>query len=75
MPRTLVDWVGNKHRDFNDRVRGTLRRRHISQGELAAYLNISQQALSNRLNGRFDWPLRDVLKVCVFLDMSLGEIL
>ena len=74
MPRTKVDIIGYRYRQINDFIRGELRRQKIPQIKLAEYLGISQAALSLRLNGTNEWPLRDFLETMEFLKQPL-EIL
>lgn len=75
MPRTNVDKVGTYYRRFNDFIRGELHRKKIKQDALADYLNVNRSTITNRLNGRIEWSLRDAFKAAEFLDVDLKEIL
>ena len=75
MPITLVDKVGRNCRRYNDFIRGELRRKKLKQEDLADYLNVNRSTITNRLNGRIEWSLRDAFKAAEFLDVDLKEIL
>lgn len=75
MPRTNVDKVATNYRRFNDFIRGELRRKRLNQEDLANYLNVNRSTLTNRLNGRIEWSLRDAFKAVEFLEADLKEIL
>lgn len=75
MPRTNIDKVATNYRRFNDFIRGELRRKKLKQENLAEYLNVNRSTLTNRLNGRIEWSLRDAFKAVEFLGADLKEIL
>lgn len=61
-----IDFVDSEIRRFNDYVWGELKRRRLTQKNLADYLEISRSTLSYRLNGQIEWSYRDYLKVCEY---------
>ena len=75
MPRTKVDITGFQYRKFNDFVRGELKRRRLSQGKLAEYLNMERASLTYRLSGDTEWKFKEVLETLEFFDVGLDEII
>ncbi len=75
MPRTNVDKPKTQYRQFNDFVRGELRRRHQSQDKLAQYLNMSRPSLTYRLLGEVEWTFLEVLNTLEFFGIEINEIL
>ena len=74
MARATCDTIGTMLRKFNDYIRGELKRRHLTQADLAEYLGIERSTLSCRLNGYNEWSFRDALKVLEFFETSLENI-
>ncbi len=69
------DTIDRKLNNFNDFVRGELKRKKISQSDCAYRLGIPQSALSYRLSGQTEWTLREVFLMCEILEMDIGDIL
>ena len=67
--------IDRKLNNFNDFVRGELKRKGISQSDCAYRLGIPQSALSYRLSGQTEWTLREVFLMCEILEMDIGDIL
>ena len=74
MTRSTCDTVGTKIRQFNDFIRGELKRKRKTQADLAEYLGIERSTLTYRLNGDSAWPFKDALKVLEFFDTTLEKI-
>ena len=75
MPRTNVDMVAVSCRRFNDFIRGELRRKKLTQEDLAEYLDVDKSTVSRKFRGELGWSLRDALKATEFLDADIKEIL
>ena len=75
MPKTNVDKVGRFIRNFNNGLRGLMKREKVSQETLAKYLNISRVSMTHRMTGQTKWSLEDAYKVCDYFDTSLEEII
>lgn len=67
--------IDRKLNNFNDFIRGELKRKKISQSDCAYRLGIPQSALSYRLSGHTEWTLREVFLMCEILEMDIGDIL
>ena len=52
-----------EYRKLNDFIRGEMKRKKISQTQLAQSLNLSQVAVSNRLKGETEWGLKEVISL------------
>ena len=57
-----------KYREINDHIRGSMRRKKISQSDLGYRLNLSHAAISKRLSGQTDWSLWEILLIEEILD-------
>jgi transcriptional regulator with XRE-family HTH domain len=53
-----------------DFIRGTMRRKKISQADIAYRLGLPQGAISKRLSGEVDWTLFEVLNVFEILGIT-----
>jgi hypothetical protein len=51
-------------------VRAEFAKRRIDKKDLAGVLGCSLPTAYGRINGRLDWPARDIEAVSTFLDMS-----
>ena len=60
--------VDRKVNNFNDYVRGELKRKKISQSDCAYRLGIPQPALSKRISGQTEWTLRDIILLSEILE-------
>ncbi len=59
----------------NSAIRAEMARRRVTQGALAAALNISQAQVSARLNGSVDWRLSELVVVSHVLGVHVTELL
>ena len=66
--------VDRKLNNFNDYVRGQLKRSHISQEDAAYRLGIPQSGLSKRLAGQTQWTMREVFILAENIELNLEEI-
>lgn len=66
MPRTNVNRIGRAIDDFNDHVRGELRRQHKNQGDLAVYLGLQRSTVNRKVCGRDGWTLKEYLSIKEF---------
>jgi transcriptional regulator with XRE-family HTH domain len=57
------DKTTKTYRQINDFIRGELARQKISQEELAYRLCMKQQSVSQRLNGKVEWSLKEIIDV------------
>lgn len=62
--------VDRKLNRFNDYIRGELKRRKLSQDEIAYRLGITQTGLSKRLSGKVVWSLTEVILLCEILEIK-----
>ena len=64
----------NKERqDYNkilDFLRGTMRRRKISQADIAYRLGLPQGAISKRLSGKVEFTLWELINLAEILDIE-----
>lgn len=75
MPKTNVDRVATSCRRVNDFIRGELRRKKLTQEDLAEYLDVDKSTVSRKFREEIGWSLKDALKAAEFLDTDLKEIL
>lgn len=66
MPRVTLNNREWETRCFSDYVLGQLHRTNKRQQDLASYIGITQQGLSQRINGKVEWKLTEVADVCGF---------
>ena len=66
--------VDRKLNNFNDYVRGQLKREHISQEDAAYRLGIPQSGLSKRLAGQTQWTIREVFMLSEIIQIDFEEI-
>lgn len=59
-----------KYRKLNDFIRGEMRRKKISQEDLAYRLNMSQPCISQKLNEVTEWSMREVIDVFEILGVD-----
>ena len=65
-----VDRKMNKFRDF---IRGEMKRQKLSQEEVSYRLGIERVCLTNRLAGKTDFSMREVVMLSEILEFSLGD--
>lgn len=53
---------------------GRMKERNITQTDLARALNISAQALNNKLNGRSVFTQKEIFSACGALEIELSDI-
>ena len=68
MPKVFITSEQREINRFNDYVRGELRRRNLRHADLADELNLPQVSITNRLNGKTEWTLADIIKTLSFFD-------
>jgi len=66
--------VDRKLNNFNDYVRGELKRQKISQEDAAYRLGIPQSGLSRRLAGQAQWTMREVFILTEIIELDLEKI-
>ena len=52
-----------------NRINGRLRERRLGQSDLAVYLGVNVQTVGNKLGGKTEFTLSELLKVKKYLDM------
>jgi len=57
------------------RLTEVLKERKMSQGELAARMGVSRQAVNMWLNDKVDMPLKNVIQLCENLELSADWLL
>ena len=62
--------VDKKYRQFNDFLRGELRRKHLSQEQVAEWLNLSRTGISKRLNGEVEWGLKEIMSLFDLMEIK-----
>ena len=64
--------TSRQYKNINDAIRCTMRRRKVSQEDLAYRLNTSQGLISQKLAGEVDWTLFEVLNVFEILEIEFS---
>lgn len=64
--------VSRDYNQLNDYLRGELGRKKISQEALAYSLNISRVSVSNKLSGKKDWTVWELLNIFELLEISFN---
>lgn len=67
MPKVFITSEQREINRFNDYVRGELRRRNLRHADLADELNLPQVSVTNRLNGKTEWTLADIVSTLSYL--------
>lgn len=62
--------VSKDYRQLNDYLRGEMRRKKLNQASLAYSLNLPQSGISERLSGKTDWTVWELLNVFEILGIS-----
>lgn len=62
--------IEKKYRQFNDHIRGELRRRKINQKQVATWLNIPQSCVSQRINGETEWTMREIISLYELMEIE-----
>jgi hypothetical protein len=70
MPRTYLTNEERELNRFSDVVRGELRRQNKRHKDLADELSISQVATTNKINGKTEWSLSEVIQTVRFLGIE-----
>lgn len=76
MPRVCLDSARRRINRITDFIRGEMKRRNLTQADLADVLNITQQGFSRKLKHGFS--LEDIVRIFEFLKVSekeAGELL
>jgi transcriptional regulator with XRE-family HTH domain len=66
--------MDQRHSVVPGNLRAEMARRHLRQVDLAAKLNISQQAVSQKLNGRRPFTDVEVSIAAKFVGINAGEL-
>ena len=64
--------TSKQYRQLNDFIRGELKVKNISQKDLAYMLNLPQSGVSDRLSGKTDWTLWEILNVFAILNINFN---
>lgn len=64
--------TSKQYRQLNDFIRGELKDQNISQKDLAYMLNLPQSGVSDRLTGKTDWTLWEILNVFAILNINFN---
>lgn len=70
MPRSYITSEQRELNRFSDVVRGELRRQNKRHRDLADELSISQVAATNKINGKSEWSLSEVIQTVRFLGIE-----
>ena len=62
--------VDRKYEKLNDFIRGEMRRKKIKQEDVAYRLNLQQASISQKLNGKVEWTLREIIIVYEMLGIE-----
>lgn len=55
--------VSKQYKQLNMDIREEMRNQKISQGDLAYQLNLTQAAISQKLSGKVEWSLWEIMNV------------
>lgn len=58
------------YNQLNDFIRGEMRRKKVNQNALAYSLCISQSGISDRLSGKTDWTMWEIMNVFEILGVK-----
>ena len=58
------------YKQFNNWLRGELKERKIKQEDVAYRLNLQQGSISQKLNGKVEWTLREVIIIYEMLEIE-----
>ena len=67
--------VTQKKNRVNDTIRGTMKRKKLTQEEVAYRLGMERSCLARRLAGQTEWTLCELILVCEILEINLGDSL
>lgn len=65
--------VTQKKNRANDTIRGTMKRKKMSQEEVAYRLGMERSCLARRLSGQTEWTLSEFILVCEVLEINIGD--
>ena len=71
MPRVCLDSARRRINRITDFIRGEMKRRDLTQADLANVLNITQQGFSRKLKNGF--TLEDIVRIFEFFKISKKE--
>ena len=62
---------------LNDLISGELKRQKINQSKAGYYIGLTQAEFSNRIHGKSEWRLREILELAELLKIGgqISEIL
>ena len=66
--------VTQKKNRANDTIRGTMKRKKMSQEEVAYRIGIERSCLARRLSGQTEWTLGELILLCEVLEIQLGDL-
>lgn len=58
------------YKQLNDFIRGEMKRKRIKQEDVAYCLNLQQASISQKLNGKVEWTLREIIIVYEMLGIE-----
>ena len=58
------------YKQLNDFIRGEMKRKKIKQEDVAYRLNLQQASISQKLNGKVEWTLREIIIVYEMLGIE-----
>ena len=58
------------YKQLNDFIRGEMKRKKIKQEDVAYRLNLQQATISQKLNGKVEWTLREIIIVYEMLEIE-----
>jgi len=70
MPKCFITAEQRELNRFSDVVRGELHRQNKRHKDLADELSISQVAATNKINGKTEWSLSEVIQTVRFLGIE-----
>ena len=62
--------IDKKYLQFNDYLRGEMRRRKISQKQAATWLNLTQASVSMKLTGKVEWTMREIISLYELMEIE-----
>ena len=62
--------IDKKYVKFNDFLRGELKRRKVSQKQVATWLNLPRSSISKRLSGEVEWTMREIISLYELMEIE-----
>lgn len=64
--------VSQEYTKLNYFIRGEMKRKKLSQDSLAYTLNLTQKSISNKLSGKTDWTMWEIMNVFEILNINFN---